>query len=322
MKRILFITSNRLGDAVLSTGVLARLLEQHPDARTTVVCGPVPAGLFAALPGLERVIELPKRKHSLHWWDMWRECIGTFWDIVVDLRNAPLSYALFAKRQIHLGKANKMYGHRVIALGSVLKEADNPPVPVLWSNLEHDAAAAELIPDDGPVLALGPTANWIGKTWFAERFAELAKRLTADDGILPGARIAVMAHTSELEMAKPVIDLLPPERTLNLVSDTPLATVGACLRRADFYVGNDSGLMHMAAAAGIPTLGVFGPSREEHYAPWAGEHGKLGKSVRGEKSYEDVFPPDYDYRNTPSLMGDLSVDQAEAAARELWSLVK
>ncbi len=319
MKRILFITSNRLGDAVLSTGVLAHLLAQYPGARTTVVCGPVPAGLFAAVPGLERVIELPKRKHSLHWWDMWRQCIGTFWDVVVDLRNAPLSYALLSKRQIHLGKANKKYDHRVVAMGSLLGRADNPPAPVLWSNPEHDVAAASLISDGAPVLALGPTANWIGKTWFADRFAELALKLTADDGILPGGRIAVMAHTSEREMAQPVLDALPQERTLNLVGDTPLATVGACLRRASFYVGNDSGLMHMAAAAGIPTLGLFGPSREEHYGPWVGEGGKMGRSVRGDKSFEDVFPPDYDYRNTPSLMGDLSVDQAEQAAKELWS---
>ncbi|MCW8915000.1 MAG: glycosyltransferase family 9 protein [Magnetovibrio sp.] len=319
LKRILFITSNRLGDAVLSLGVLAHLLDEYPGARTTVVCGPVPAGLFAAVPGLERVIELPKRKHSLHWWEMWRKCVGTCWDVVVDLRNAPLSYALLSKRQIHLGKANKKYLHRVVAMGSLVGRADNPPVPQLWSTPEHDAAAAKLIPDGTPVLALGPTANWIGKTWYADRFVELALRLTAEDGILSGGRIAVMAHTSELEMAQPVLDALPRDRILNLVGDIPLATVGACLRRASFYIGNDSGLMHMAAAAGIPTLGLFGPSREDLYAPWGGEGGKLAMSVRGDKALDELFPPDYDYRNTPSLMGDLSVDKAEQAAKELWS---
>jgi len=41
--------------------------------------------------------------------------------------------------------------------------------------------------------------------------------------------------------------------------------------------------------------------------------------VRGDKSYDDVFPDDYDYRNTPSLMGDLSVEQVERAAKKLWS---
>jgi len=317
VKRILFITSNRLGDAVLSTGVLAHLLGAYPDARVTVVCGPVPAGLFAGVPGLERVIELPKRKHSLHWWVMWRKCITTFWDVVVDLRNAPLSYALLSKRQIHLGNANKKYAHRVVAMGSLVGAADVVPAPALWTLPEHDAEARALVPDDGPVLALGPTANWIGKTWDADRFVELALRLTADDGILPGGRIAVIAHESERHMAKPVLDGLPAKRTLNLVGDAPLATVAACLKRSAFYVGNDSGLMHMAAAAGIPTLGLFGPSREAHYAPW----GDKARAVRGDKNYDDVFPTDYDYRNTPSLMGDLSVAQAERAAKALWSQI-
>jgi len=317
LTRILFITSNRLGDAVLSTGVLARLIDDYPDARVTVVCGPVPAGLFVAVPGLERVIALSKRKYSLHWWEMWRRCVLTLWDVVVDLRNAPLSYLLPAKRKIHLGRAGKLDVHRVRAMGSLLGLQDHPPAPQLWTKPEHDAQAARLIPDDGPIVALGPTANWLGKTWAPERFAELAGRLTAADGILPGARIAVIAHSSEHAMAQPVLDALPPERTINLVGDRPLLTVYACLRRAALFVGNDSGLMHMAAASGMPTLGLFGPSREALYAPW----GEKCRAVRGEKSYDEVFPEDYDWRAVQCLMDDLSVDRAEAAARELWNEV-
>ncbi|MBF0247671.1 MAG: glycosyltransferase family 9 protein, partial [Alphaproteobacteria bacterium] len=261
MRRILFITSNRLGDAALSTGVLAHMLERHPGARVTVVCGPVPAGLFQGVPGLERIIELPKRKHSLHWWDMWFQCVPRLWEAVVDLRNAPLSYLLAAKRQIHLGKANKKYDHRVTAMGSLVGRADDPPAPRLWTLPEHDAEALRLIPDGAPVLALGPTANWSGKTWPAERFAELALRLTGDGGILPGGRVAVIAHSSEREMAQPVLDALPKDRLLNLVGDAPLLTIAACIRRSALYIGNDSGLMHVAATAGAPTLGLFGPSR-------------------------------------------------------------
>lgn len=317
MTRILFITSNRLGDAVLSTGVLSRLLADHLGARVTVVCGPVPAGLFQGVPGLERIIELPKLKHSLHWWQMWRRCVLTLWDVVVDLRNAPLSYALPAKRQIHLGRAGKLDVHRVKSMGSLLGLEDNPPAPKLWTLPEHEAAADALVPTGSPVLALGPTANWVGKTWPPERFAELAQRLTGPGGILPGGRIMVISHSSERPMAQPVLDALPADRTINLVGDTPLLSVFACLKRAAFYVGNDSGLMHMAAASGTPTLGLFGPSREKHYAPW----GEQCRFVRGEKSYDEVFPEDYDYRNAPCMMTDLSVDRAETAARELWNEV-
>lgn len=317
MTRILFITSNRLGDAVLSTGLLARLLDDYPGARVTVVCGPVPAGLFQGVPGLERIIELPKRKHSLHWWDMWRQCVAHFWDVVVDLRNAPLSYALFAKRQIHLGRAGKLDMHRVRALGSLLGLQDNPPSPTLWTRPEHESQAAQWMPDGAPILALGPTANWMGKTWPADRFAQLAVRLTGEGGILPGARIAVIAHSSERAMAEPVLKALPADRVIDLVGDTPLLSVYACLKRAALYVGNDSGLMHMAAASGTPTLGLFGPSRELHYAPW----GKKCRAVRGDKNYDEVFPEDYDWRAVQCLMMDLSVDQAEVAARKLWNEV-
>lgn len=315
MTRILFITSNRLGDAVLSTGVLAHMLERYPGARVTVVCGPVPAGLFKGVPGLEEIIVLNKRRYSLHWWKMWRRCAFKLWDQVVDLRNAPLSYLLPAKRQIHLGKAGRRDIHRVRAMGSLLGLEDAPPTPTLWTTPPDEARADVLLPAGAPMLALGPTANWSGKTWPADRFAELALKLTAEDGILPGARIAVIAHTSEQAMAQPVLDGLPKERTVDLVGETPLLTVYACLKRAALYVGNDSGLMHMAAASGVPTIGLFGPSREVHYAPW----GDKCRAVRGEKSYDEVFPEDYDWRNAPCMMLDLSVAQAEHAARELWT---
>ena len=72
--------------------------------------------------------------------------------------------------------------------------------------------------------------------------------------------------------------------------------------------------MHMAAAAGTPTLGLFGPSRDEIYAPW-GAHTAV---VRTAIAYDDLFPRDYDHRTTGSLMGSLTVDDAETAARSLW----
>lgn len=317
LTRILFITSNRLGDAVLSTGVLAQMLDEYPGAQVTVVCGPVPAGLFEGVPGLEAIVPLPKQKHSLHWWKMWRHCVLTLWDVVVDLRNAPLSYALPSKRQIHWGRLGKLDIHRVEAMAAMIKLQDTPPAPKLWTLPQHVKDAEVLISGPGPVLAMGPTANWCGKTWPAERFAQLALRLTAEDGILPGARIAVIAHSSERALAAPVIEALPADRTLNLIGDTPLLSIYACLKRADFYVGNDSGLMHMAAASGTPTLGLFGPSRENHYAPW----GAACQAVRGGKSYEEVFPENYDYKNAPCMMLDLSVDIVESSAQNLWNRV-
>ncbi|MDH5490302.1 MAG: glycosyltransferase family 9 protein, partial [Rhodospirillaceae bacterium] len=160
------------------------------------------------------------------------------------------------------------------------------------------------------------SANWIGKVWPAENFTALATSLVSDGGIIPGARIAVFAHESERDMAAPVIDALIAEGrdVIDLVGTHHLLLVYACLRRCTFFVGNDSGLMHMAAAAGIPTLGLFGPSREDHYAPW----GNKCASVRTDLDYNDIFPPNYNHVTTDSLMGTLDVNKVEQAVRSLW----
>ena len=88
--KILYITSTRIGDAVLSTGLLGWLVEHLPEARVTIACGPLAAPLFAAVPGLERVIVLRKRPGGLHWLDLWRACLGVRWGLVVDLRRSAI----------------------------------------------------------------------------------------------------------------------------------------------------------------------------------------------------------------------------------------
>ena len=91
--RILFITATRLGDAVLSTGLLDHLLTAHPDARITVACGPLAAGLFARMPRLERVGIVEKRAMDLHWPALWARVAAHVWDLVVDLRGSAISFA-------------------------------------------------------------------------------------------------------------------------------------------------------------------------------------------------------------------------------------
>jgi ADP-heptose:LPS heptosyltransferase len=76
--------------------------------------------------------------------------------------------------------------------------------------------------------------------------------------------------------------------------------------------------MHMAAAAGTPTLGLFGPSPSEQYAPW----GKRTALVRSVDLPETMFGPGFDHRTTETLMDGLSVDAAEAGARRLWHSIE
>jgi ADP-heptose:LPS heptosyltransferase len=72
--------------------------------------------------------------------------------------------------------------------------------------------------------------------------------------------------------------------------------------------------MHLSAATGVPTLGLFGPSREEHYGPW----GARARAVRTDLSYDAILAkPGYDYMRHNTHMETLSVDKAFAAARDL-----
>ena len=293
--RLLFVTSNRIGDAVLSTGLLAALLARYPDAQVTVACGPVSAPLFGALPGLKRLLLMPKLKRSGHWLKLWRQTVGTRWDLVVDLRASKLGWFLLARQRLNSGRKDESL-HRVVELARLLDRSDSPPAPTVWLAPAHQRLAESLMdPDLGPpILGLGPTANWGGKIWPAARFAQLADRLTGPDGLLPGGRVAVFGAKGERLQAAPLLAALPAKRTIDLVGKIDLPVATACLQLCRLYIGNDSGLMHMAAAAGTPTLGLFGPSPEQRYRPW-GAHCAY---VRTEESYQAlVTSPSFDHRS-------------------------
>jgi len=313
--KLLFITSTRIGDAVLSTALLSHFIEQYPDTKITIACGPAAAPLFAETPHVTRVISLNKRRFGLHWLALWWQCWPGYWHMVVDLRASALSYCLLARRRMLL-RGNNDEVHRLVSLAQLARLPD-PPAPRLWTGAAQHSEAARLLPN-GPVLALGPTANWRGKQWPGENFAELARRLTAEDGILPGATVVVLGAASERCAAAVVIDALPAEQVRDQVGKLDLLTAAALLARCDFYVGNDSGLMHIAAAAGVPTLGLFGPSREAHYAPW----GAMCAVVRTALDYDQlVGGAGYDHRTTGTLMESLTVEMAERGARDLWARV-
>ncbi len=315
--RILFITATRIGDAILSTGLLDHLVRTYPNARITIVCGPAAAGLFEVSPNVERLIVMDKMVFSLHWLRMWVLCVGKIWNMVIDLRNAPLSYLLPSLRQRHLGKVTDDR-HRILTLSRVLGLENDPPAPKLTCSDAHRALAKKLVPDGPAVLAIGPTANWEAKTWSPEHFARLTERIGAKDGLLPGCRIALFGRDDERPQAIRLIEAIPEERRIDLIGRLSLAEVYASLQRCNFYIGNDSGLMHLAAASGIPTLGLFGPSKELLYGPW----GSHCASVRTPEGFDQIHPENFDHETSGSLMDSLSVDHVENAARDLWRRVE
>ncbi len=305
--RVLFIGPTYVGDAAIVTGLLDHIVGRHPEARITVACGRAAAPVFAAAPNLERLISVVKSGRIGHWVDLWRASAGTRWDLVVDLRGSGLAWLLRA-RERRVFRPDPSKPHRTQTLAAVLDLANLPP-PVIWTTREHDAAAAALVPDGSPVIALGATGNYPPKIWPAASFAELARRLTASRGPFPGARIAVLAAGHERPIAAPLLAALPAERTIDLVGRADLGVVGAVLKRSALFIGNDSGPLYLAIAAGIPSVGLFGPTpgllgppAGDLPAPWA----QKAAVVRAPVGLTGI-----------ARMSDLTVDAAEVAVRDL-----
>jgi ADP-heptose:LPS heptosyltransferase len=312
--RILFITYTRLGDAVLSTGVLSHMIDRFPGAAVTIACGRPAAELFEAVPNLDEIYILDKQPHGLHWAKFWPHVALRHWDAVVDLRATAITYFLWS-RQSYVLKPSDEPVHRLVQLARAVGQ-ERALAPRIWTKSEHWQRALKIIPDGSPpVLAVAPTANWRGKMWRGAHFAEVIERLTGPEGVLANAPVAILGTESERNLAQPVLASLRPGRRIDLIGKLDLLTAFTVLRRCALFIGNDSGLMHLAAASGAPTLGLFGPSKPEHYAPW----GPLAGYVRTKLDYDElVGVPGYDHRTTDTLMDSLSVDAVERAAVELW----
>lgn len=310
---ILFITATRIGDAVLSSGLIKRLADEIPNARFTIVAGPVAAPLFAEVPNLDRVIVFAKAKDGSHWFDLWRQVRGTRWGLVVDLRGSAMARFVSTKRRAVQRKLAGPPVHKVLEAARTLRIEDEPAPPHIFTSPEIEAYAKELTAGTGPILALAPAANWVGKTWPLERFSQMAMRLLGPHGAMAGGRLMVMGGPEDRKVARGLLDVVARSRFIDLTGGVDLLTAYACVKHARLFIGNDSGAMHLAAAAGVPTLGLFGPSDERLYAPW----GANTRVVRGPREFEQIRAVDPGFTQELCHMMDLSVETVAKAAKEL-----
>ena len=126
VQRILFITSSRIGDAVLSSGLLHYMVQTYPEARVTIGCGPLAASLFEGVPNLEAIIPIRKQKYNKHWLEFWKKVAGQRWDIVVDLRDSVVSRLIRARRRYIFGKHIAKDQHKVSQNAAVMGLANAP----------------------------------------------------------------------------------------------------------------------------------------------------------------------------------------------------
>ncbi|HUZ76825.1 MAG TPA: glycosyltransferase family 9 protein [Chloroflexota bacterium] len=115
----------------------------------------------------------------------------------------------------------------------------------------------------GPGGAVNPGMTLLAKRWPASRFAELARRLAQ----ATGSPVALLGGETDVEACAEV-QRLAGEAAVDLAGRTSFSESGAIVQAARLLLGNDSSLLHLAAAVGTPFVGVYGPSDPVRHQPW------------------------------------------------------
>jgi ADP-heptose:LPS heptosyltransferase len=239
---------------------------KYPDAAVDIISSSLSADLFAHHPQIRTLWRIDKKRYSMHWLSMWKLCVGKRYSLIVDMRGSALSYFLCTKKRwVFRGSTQPISKHAQFKL---FLSDETIPLPSLWESHE-DALFAERICNNKQIIAFAPIANWPPKEWPLEKFTELALALLQKN---PSATAMLICAPHEFSRMKPMVDALQSHNPIILCgAEIGLTKIYACLKRAVGFVGNDSGLMHMAAAASIPTLGLFGPTDALVYQP-VGKH--------------------------------------------------
>jgi ADP-heptose:LPS heptosyltransferase len=126
-----------------------------------------------------------------------------------------------------------------------------------------------------PIVCIHPGATWPAKQWLSERFGELADLLAAKLG-LQAIMIGDAKDAAEINAA-----LKHSVSNVKVLHDLPLRQLAAIISHCSLFVGNDAGPMHIAAALGTPTIGLFGPGEENIWFPYSTTegHSALRKDV-------------------------------------------
>ncbi|WP_296166640.1 glycosyltransferase family 9 protein [uncultured Brevundimonas sp.] len=306
---ILYIAEASPEEAVLSSGVLAYLVEAMPTADFTIVGSRTSAPLFADTPRLRRLIVLDKETR-LDWLGLWNQVRDTRWGLVVDMRGSTISGKL--KRQKRAVRGAGEAGVHAVELAARVLHLDDIPAPRLFVSEETQATADALIPAaSGPIIAVAPGTDWMGRHWPAERYAKVAAALIADDGPLAGGRLLILGDEKDRDDAHTIRLAVTRGRATELVGRlTPLQAV-ALLGRAALYLGPDSLWTHLATAAGAPVVAAFGPSDEAERGPWS------GIAVRGPRSVEEYRKIDPRLNQAIQHMNDLPAERMLKAAKKL-----
>lgn len=277
-RRIAVRAPNWLGDVILSLPAVRDVRRAFPNARVTILARPSVACLYEAVREIDAVLPVRGLGQEIG------VCRGGRFDLALLLTNS-IGTALSAV----LGGVPERWGYGTDARGSLLtRSARVPPSAPGRSQVHYYRAmlaAMGLPTSDALETSLDPLPAWIeagrsllglgrfvglapgaakgsAKQWPPERFAAAADRLC--DAL--GARAVLVGSSKDKGAALDVMRAMK-STPLDLCGRTDLAAFVGVVSQLDGLVANDSGAMHLGAALGIPTVGVFGPTNPDETHP-------------------------------------------------------
>ena len=134
--KVLFITSTRIGDAVLSTSVLNYIIKKYPLSSIFLASGDEPVSIYTNYKNIKKIFLLKKKVFKAHWFQLLFKTIFIKWDIVIDLRGSIISHILFT-REKYIYKSLDKNIHRLDELASLMKTKNlpSPSFPLSIDNL-------------------------------------------------------------------------------------------------------------------------------------------------------------------------------------------
>lgn len=302
-----------MGDVILTTPLIRRLKEVFPEARLSYLTQDTFAPMLFHNPHLDEVIAWPVSGSITEQWRVYRQVRQRRFDLAIDLfgnpRTALMTWLTGAPVRVggDFRGRGKLYNVRVPAPTTELNAID-----FHWRSLEafgvdkgDNRTEIFLIEQEKkwarnfleersldlsrPIVGLHPGATWPNKRWPEKYFAELARQLI-DKNIQvlitqgPGEEKIVMEVMRQISSPKPTGAVSPP--VLNL---RQLASVQ---NQMQVFVSNDCGVMHLAVAAGTPTIGLFGPSQPHIWFPYdrAAGHQALWHEIECRPCHKNFCP--------------------------------
>ena len=292
--KILIRATNWVGDAVMCIPALEAIRARWPQARITILARAWVADLYRGQPFADDVTSLDASARSpVAMEKIARDLRRGHFDCAVLLQNAfsgawlawraripeRIGYSrdgrrLLLTRAVPVPRAGEIPAHETYYYLELIRRAgwldQLPDVAEIQLRLAPGASdAAELRLQNAGVLsgsrriALAPGAAYgSAKCWLPERFAAVADSLIDEFA----ADVILFGTPSEAEIARQIASRMR-HQPISLVGQTPIGELPALFSRCQLFVGNDSGAMHVAAAVGVPVVGVFGSTDPEGTAP-------------------------------------------------------